>query len=618
GFPPEPADFSTVVFPQFGGISGSTIGEVRTCTVCHGAPPKAGSDKVSDPAVQFPSPTMSDADYAKLAPNADNYKTAPSRAACGSCHNQIDWATGKALFNGPAAAPATNVKRDHPGGAQPNDAACKACHQPDSGQEFDASVVGAHTIQAKSKQLKGYKVEIARVTDFAPGKKPTVFITAKDNAGNTVPASEISTLTINVKGPTTDYVSALTAAQAKAGESADLKNLKTEADGTYSYTLTNAIPADAKGTWAVHIESRRLEKIKGNEGADVNVNPYTYNPVAYIAITDATPVPRRQVVATSKCNVCHGEIAFHGGSRRSPSEACVLCHNPSNVDNPAGVTAANGGPIDAAPQSINFKLLIHRVHTGEELTRDFTIYRSIGGGLFNFNEIRFPGDRRNCAKCHIGKSNLLPLPDTAANTVAPREIYSPLGPAAAACLGCHDSTKASAHAATMTTSFGEACAVCHGQGRDFAVEKVHDPSKSRQEVPTAVHRATGNGSYVADNGDTFGFAFTAMQLDANGNAVGEYQHRNTTKGTLIVVKVSHMKLVGKELWLGGTITKAEGGTEGQPGEDRVIRFQDNFPGTDQRTRMQRLNAGEALKGPNTGNLADANLRPLVSGNIKAE
>ncbi|MBI4286061.1 MAG: hypothetical protein HY670_09240, partial [Chloroflexi bacterium] len=83
GFPPEPADFSTVVFPQFGGISGSTIGEVRTCTVCHGAPPKAGSDKVSYPAVQFPSPIMSDADYAKLAPNADNYKTAPSRAACG-------------------------------------------------------------------------------------------------------------------------------------------------------------------------------------------------------------------------------------------------------------------------------------------------------------------------------------------------------------------------------------------------------------------------------------------------------------------------------------------------------------------------------------------------------
>ncbi|MDO8750519.1 MAG: OmcA/MtrC family decaheme c-type cytochrome [Dehalococcoidia bacterium] len=612
GFPPQPVDFSTVVFPQFGGPGGSTIGDVRTCTVCHGAPPKAGSDAASYPAVQFPSPTMSDADYAKLAPNADNYKTAPSRAACGSCHNQIDFATGKALFNGPAG-----TKRDHPGGAQANDQACALCHQADTGQEFDVSVVGAHTLPARSKQLGGVNVEIVRVTDTKPGNKPTVVFKATDNAGKVLPLSAITSVAFNVKGPTTDYVSAPTAAQAKATESIPAANIptsiKTDADGNFTYTLANAIPADAKGTWAIAMEVGRSQVIKGNEGADLTVNQRTYNPVAYVPVTDEVAVPRRQVVATSKCNVCHGEIAFHGGSRKSPSEVCVLCHNPSNVDNPAGVTAANGGPIDAPAQSINFKLLIHRVHTGEDLTRDFTIYRS--NGVFNFNEVRFPGDRRNCEKCHIPGSNLLPLPATAANTVAPRELYSPLGPAAAACLGCHDSTKASAHASTMTTPFGEACAVCHGEGRDFAVTKVHDRSKLLQEVPTAVQRATGVGSYVADNGDTFGFAFTAMQLDGKGNAVGEYQHRNTTKATLIVVKVLYMKLVGNELWLGGTITKAEGGTEGQPGEDRVIRFQDNFPGTDQRTRMQKLNAGEALNSPKTGNLADANLRPLVSGNI---
>ncbi|MDO8635269.1 MAG: hypothetical protein Q7R34_03360, partial [Dehalococcoidia bacterium] len=60
-----------------------------------------------------------------------------------------------------------------------------------------------------------------------------------------------------------------------------------------------------------------------------------------------------------------------------------------------------------------------------------------------------------------------------ANTLAPREFYTPLGPAASACVGCHDSKKAAAHASTQTTPFGEACATCHGQGRDFAVEKVH-------------------------------------------------------------------------------------------------------------------------------------------------
>ncbi|MBI2853645.1 MAG: OmcA/MtrC family decaheme c-type cytochrome [Chloroflexi bacterium] len=475
GFPPEPADFSTVVFPQFGGTNGSTIGDVRTCAVCHGAPPVVGSNEFKSPPDQFPTPIMSAADYAKLAPNADNYKNAPNRAACGSCHNQIDWATGKAQFNGPAG-----TKRDHPGGPQTNDNLCSACHQADSGNEFDASVVGSHVIPARSKQLGGYKVEVVRITDTAPGQTPTVVFTAKDKSGAVLPVSQIGTLSFDVRGPTTDYVQAPTAALAKAAESAGLTKIKDNGDGTYSYTLANAIPADAKGSWAIGIESRRAtQKIKGNEGADVDVNQSTYNPVVYVAVTDATPVPRRQVVAVSKCNVCHGEIAFHGGGRRNPTQLCMLCHNPANVDNPGGVPASSGGPINAPPQSIDLKLMIHRIHTGEDLTRDFTIYRSLGTGIFNFNEVRFPGDRRNCAKCHLPGTNLLPLSETAADTVAPRELYSPLGPAAAACLGCHDSKAASSHANTMTAAFGEACAVCHGTGRDFAVQTVHQPARGQ-------------------------------------------------------------------------------------------------------------------------------------------
>lgn len=467
GFGPEPVDFSAAVFPQFGGTTGGTIGEVRTCTVCHGAPPAAGSNEAKSPPDQFPAPTMSAADYAQLAPNADNYKTAPSRAACGSCHNQIAWVTGQAIFAGPAG----NV-RDHPGGAQADDNNCAVCHQPDSGQEFDASIVGAHTIPARSNQVKGYKVEIVRVTETGPGQKPTVIFTAKDNSGAVVPLSEIGTLSLDVRGPTTDYVQAPTAALLKAAETGDLTKIKDNGDGTYSYTSANAIPADATGTWAIGLESRRAtQRIKGNEGANVNVDQYAYNPVVYVAVTDTAPVPRRQVVATSKCNVCHGEIAFHGGGRRNPTQLCALCHNPASTDVPGQVPASFGGPFSVPPQSINLNLMIHRIHTGEELTRDFTIYRT--RGVFNFNEVRYPGDRRDCAKCHVGTSYLLPLPDTAANTVAPREFYSPLGPAAAACLGCHDSKSASAHASTMTASFGEACAACHGRGKDFAVEEVH-------------------------------------------------------------------------------------------------------------------------------------------------
>jgi OmcA/MtrC family decaheme c-type cytochrome len=149
-----------------------------------------------------------------------------------------------------------------------------------------------------------------------------------------------------------------------------------------------------------------------------------------------------------------------------------MCHNPAATDDPSGSRAAGFNvPPNTAPQSINFRFMPHRIHSGEELTRDFTIYRTFG--VFNFNGLRFPGDRRDCSKCHVNNSNQLPLPEGMSSALAPREFYSPLGPAASACLGCHDGRDAAAHTYLMTAPFGESCPVCHEQGADFAVSKVH-------------------------------------------------------------------------------------------------------------------------------------------------
>ncbi|MBI2868335.1 MAG: OmcA/MtrC family decaheme c-type cytochrome [Chloroflexi bacterium] len=429
-------DFSHVLFPQ----------DVRNCTTCHGAAP-AG---------------IKAEDYARLAPNADNYKTAPSRAACGACHDQIDWATGKSTIEGGS---------DHGGGPQTSDAACKSCHVPESGKEFDISVVGAHIIPVRSTQLDGLNAEIIRVAATSPGERPEIVFSLKDSAGNPVPLTQITRLFFNVAGPTTSYVN-------RWDETVTATNVSTNTDGTYSFTLTRAMPANAAGTYAVGMEARRVETITGKEGKPLQVTVDAYNPVKYVAVTDAAPVARRAVVATQSCNQCHNSLSFHGGSRNNPGEYCMFCHNPVTVDVPQ---LAPGGPYDVPPQSISFQLLIHRIHTGEELSRDFTIYRS--RGVFNFNEILFPGDRRDCATCHVGKSYQLPLPETVSSTLAPREPYSPLGPAASACLGCHDSKSAAAHAALQTkdptpgdTWSGdevESCATCHGAGREFAVDKVH-------------------------------------------------------------------------------------------------------------------------------------------------
>ena len=83
--------------------------------------------------------------------------TNPSRDACGSCHDDVNWVTGA----------------NHPAGPQADDKVCASCHQPDSGVEFDASIKGAHTVWEKSKQLKGLSATVVSVTNMAPGKNPT-------------------------------------------------------------------------------------------------------------------------------------------------------------------------------------------------------------------------------------------------------------------------------------------------------------------------------------------------------------------------------------------------------------------------------------------------------------
>jgi OmcA/MtrC family decaheme c-type cytochrome len=118
--------------------------------------------------------------------------------------------------------------------------------------------------------------------------------------------------------------------------------------------------------------------------------------------------------------------------------------------------------------------MIHRIHTGEELTQEYRI-----GANNVFNEVRFPGDRRDCAKCHLGSSYTLPLPTGIDSVSAPRDYFSPQGPGTASCLGCHDNADAAAHAWLNTTTFPggtttqEACATCHGTGKDWDAAKVH-------------------------------------------------------------------------------------------------------------------------------------------------
>jgi OmcA/MtrC family decaheme c-type cytochrome len=435
GFQNSVVDFSTVAFPQ----------DIRNCQTCHetaGAPGAASQTNV--------------------------WYTYPSRAACQSCHDDVDFTTGA----------------NHPAGPYTDDSQCASCHQPQGSHEWDASVIGAHTVPYKSTQLIGLQAEIVSVTNAAPGQTPTMQFRITDKNGAAVAPSFFTTasggsdLNLLMGGPTADY--AINPFRERGDHSSF--------DGTTAtYTFTHAIPADATGTWAFSIEARHATPLDPHPANATSFTEGAINPVAYASLSGGDPEPRRKVVELANCNTCHDRLALHGGQRLNTDE-CVMCHNPNAND--SARRPADKNP----PESIDFKRMIHRIHTGEELTQAdpetckenpdtpgcFTIY-GFGGSVNNFNEVRFPGDRRDCEKCHAPDTQqVAENPDPRwIPTVTQRDFYSPQQHYAAACLGCHDSQAAAAHAFSMTVVFpgsgttAEACATCHGPDADFSVDKVH-------------------------------------------------------------------------------------------------------------------------------------------------
>ncbi|MDT8320953.1 MAG: OmcA/MtrC family decaheme c-type cytochrome [Xanthomonadales bacterium] len=365
--------------------------------------------------------------------------TNPSRVACGSCHDQVNFETGEG----------------HVGGSQEDDEFCSFCHQADSGNEFDSSVRGAHVPVYKSKQIGGgLLVTILGVNNTGPGQSPSVIFSLTDNKGKVNPAM-LGRLRFTLTGPNEDfdfYVQENASNLQQVGEN-------------WRFTFSAKVPADAEGSYSVGVEGRMDTVVKaGNE--EIETEKQIRNYVVPVAVTDAAPVARRVVVDDAKCESCHSNLSLHGDNRRNATEYCQTCHRPDQTDN--AVRPAGTGP----DQSIHFKYMVHKIHRGAELENGFLVfgYRS---SIHDFSDLEFVGDLRNCEACHVNDSYNLGLPDTVLPTFTPADFLNPTEPEAAACLSCHDSFEASSHAAANTGAIGESCSVCHGPDKSFSVNRVH-------------------------------------------------------------------------------------------------------------------------------------------------
>jgi OmcA/MtrC family decaheme c-type cytochrome len=192
--------------------------------------------------------------------------------------------------------------------------------------------------------------------------------------------------------------------------------------------------------------------------------------------------PRRQVVDINKCNGCHSYLSLHG-ENRNQIEMCVLCHNPSENDSSVRGAATTPSDKNLPPQSVNFALMIHKIHTGEGLTAAGQNYTIVGfGGSHNdFSDVRYPAmtptggvaDTAKCYMCHItGTEANFPIGKN--NVLDTQGRISPVAATTSACTACHLSLSALSHSVSQTDpKFGESCDVCHGAGADFDVTKMH-------------------------------------------------------------------------------------------------------------------------------------------------
>ena len=482
----ENYNFANVVFDQKG--YSMLDGGQKMCSVCHDA---------------------------SKAVEANHWSTQPTRKACGSCHDGINWATGggstlgdKAAATAPGSIVATS---GHVGGKATDDSICALCHKPDAIQVYHRTDnLTAHN-PTVAEGLANFTYDIKSVSVDAANNTTIEFAIRNNGTPVTylVPAPGVSNPLVGFTGAPSfllawaqpqdginapaDYNNVgIKQAQAVSVSLAGLSNTAQAANGSMVPSATNAgyYTATLKGTGNWKFPVGATMRAVGLQGYFTQLagGPVTANTARH-AISVVKSVSgdavRRTVVDSAKCSNCHEWFEGHGGNRVYDVQICVMCHVPGLATSGRGVENAGLGAYQATKANVailqgwgfdatlpnaalkfpvtsnNMKDLIHGIHAGRDRVEPFLDARGDRVALLDFSRLDFPGKLSNCETCHAsGTYGTVPMNALSSTYESINAAYAAAGIAATPALA-----KASLNMAndqdSVSTPYAAACSTCH-------------------------------------------------------------------------------------------------------------------------------------------------------------
>ena len=418
----------------------------------------------------------------------------------------------------------------------------------DDGEPGPPGTPGTETDLAQGDDLPGLVVAVQSLSGgsasggrFRPGDRVRVNYRLQKEDGSDWDIAELSSGRALVSGPTFNYQRVLL-------EQTDLVTASVkEKDGSYTYTFASPIPdvyqapindtpafgpedgelagqALLDGTYTLGLTFSWDFTVDGESERDAG------NATMDFVLGNSGSVEPREVVKIESCNRCHEELRIHGG-RREDASLCVLCHTSG---------AESDGNV-----SIDFKVMIHKIHSGEHLPSVLGVTTNPDGsrnyaaapvpyvvGGSDFSNVPFPAwphglvptprdqgysalsaeDKAKEDEMRKGPSNCVVChgdPDGAGPLTAPAQgglIESQ--PTRQACGSCHDDLQwglpYTANGQTMGPQANNAnCILCHGvAGTPLAVRDAHlHPLLDPNFDPGLNFEVTDVGEAGANDGD---------------------------------------------------------------------------------------------------------------------